>query len=95
MEMDSVICLADCSQSVVVDGASSKPVAVLSGVPQGTVLGPLIYCCTLIILLTDYLPHFAYLLMIVSYIKTSNLHKTQYYFKRIFTYYLTGLQYGR
>ena len=31
------------SQSVVVDGASSKLVSVLSGIPQGTVLGPLMF----------------------------------------------------
>ena len=35
--------LTECSQPVVVDGASSKPVSVLSGDPQGTVLGPLIF----------------------------------------------------
>ena len=70
--IQGAIWLTECSQSVVVDGTSSKPVSVLSGVPQGTVLGPLIFCCTLIILLTEYPPHFAYLLMIVSYIETSN-----------------------
>ena len=35
--------LIEHSQSVVVDGACSKPVSVLSGVPQGTVLGPLMF----------------------------------------------------
>ena len=35
--------LTERSQSVVIDGASSKPVSVLSGVPQGTVLGPLMF----------------------------------------------------
>ena len=73
----------------------SPVVSVLSGVPQGTVLSPLMFCCTLMILLTGYLPHSAYLLMIVFYIEKSNPHMTQYYFKKILTYYLTGLQYGR
>ena len=35
--------LQDRTQSVVVDGEISAPVEVLSGVPQGTVLGPLLF----------------------------------------------------
>ena len=35
--------LTEHSQSVVVDGTSSKPVSVLSSVPLGTVLGPLMF----------------------------------------------------
>ena len=35
--------LTERSQSVVIDGASSKPVSVLSGIPQGTVLGPIMF----------------------------------------------------
>ena len=51
--------LTERTQSVVVDGASSKPILVLSGVPHGTVLSPLMFLCTLMILQTKYPPHFA------------------------------------
>ena len=35
--------LSNRTQQVVIDGANSTPVKVLSGVPQGTVLGPVLF----------------------------------------------------
>ena len=35
--------LCDCSQQVVMDGYSSDNLPVISGVPQGTMLGPLLF----------------------------------------------------
>ena len=83
------------SQSVVVDGASSKPVSVLSDVPQGTVLGPL----TFLLYINDITDRASSTLRLFTddclLYRKSNPNMTQYYFKKILTYYLAGLQYGR
>ena len=40
--MDTVL-LSKCTQSVLVDGTITEPAPVLSSIPQGTVLGPLLF----------------------------------------------------
>ena len=46
MEVDPI--MAQLTQSVIVDGTSSKPISILSSVPRGTVLGPLLYITDMI-----------------------------------------------
>ena len=54
-------------QRVVIGGDHSDWAAVRSGVPQGTVLGPLFFCCSSMIYLKIFHPMFVCSLMIVLF----------------------------
>ena len=60
--------LSEGSQKVVLDGQASDPVRVLSGVPQGSVLGLVLFSSSLMIFLIISGQLFASLLMIVCFI---------------------------
>ena len=85
--------LTQWTQSVVVDGASSKPTLVLSGVLQGTVLGPVMF----LLYINDITDEVSSTLRLFAddCILKLNPQKTQYLFKKTLIYHLTGLQQGR
>jgi len=68
------------SQRVVIDGYASSLVDVLSGVPQGTVLGPVMFLLSLV---KVYFHCYVCLLMIVLCTELSTKKRTANYYKAI------------
>ena len=60
--------LSERSQKVMLDGQASDPVPVLSGVPRGSILGPVLFLIFIMIFLVMPGHLFASLLMIVCFI---------------------------
>ena len=86
--------LHDRTQSVVVDGHTSSSVDVDSGVPQGTLLGPLLFLLHINASLNTLLQMFVYLLMTVYFIGQFTLQKIKTNYKRILMHYNNGEKFG-
>ena len=78
-----IVGLTDRSQKVIIEGVSSSPISVTSGVTQGTVLGPLLFLVYVNSLTT------------VFYIGQSNLNLMPSFFKKTSIHFSPGPLYGK
>ena len=88
--------LSNRTQRVIIHGTLSSPVSVTSGVPQGTVLGPLLFL-VYINNLSDHMKHslLDYLQMIVFYTDISNVIIIRSSYKRILIHSMLGPLHGK